>query len=85
MNRNEIYQLIDEERTRQDEKWGYMPRNNSDMVWLAVLTEEVGECARAILKQDWINLKDEIIQVAAVAIAWLEDDENHNNGEYKVG
>ena len=85
MTREEIYLFIDKERARQDDKWGIMPRNNSDMVWLAVLTDEIGECARAILKTDWDNLKDEIIQVAAVAIAWLEDDENHNNGKYKVG
>lgn len=49
---------------------------------LAVLTEEVGEVARAI--QDlWADrteakrahLREELVQVAAVAVAWLESME----------
>ncbi len=46
---------------------------------LAVLMEEVGECARAVLERDRLvsdrhdaNLKKELIQVAAVAVAWAE-------------
>lgn len=85
MSRDEIFDLINKERDKQDAKWGALPRNLSDMVWLTVLVEEVGECAEAILKRDWDNLKLEIIQVATVAIAWLEDNENHNNGSYKAG
>jgi len=37
---------------------------------LVVLTEELGEVARAIL--DGGNLKEELVQVAAVAVAWAE-------------
>jgi NTP pyrophosphatase (non-canonical NTP hydrolase) len=85
MKRNDIFDLINNERDKQDKKWGALPRCLSDMVWLTVLLEEVGECAQAVLKRDWDNLKVEIIQVATVAIAWLEDDENHNNGSYKAG
>lgn len=79
MKRHEIFELINLERNKQDKKWGALPKYLSDMVWLTVLMEEVGECAEAILKRDWNNLKLEIIQVATVAIAWLEDDENHDN------
>jgi NTP pyrophosphatase (non-canonical NTP hydrolase) len=85
MHRNEIFELINKERDKQDAKWGALPRCLSDMVWLTVLMEEVGECAEAILKRDWSNLRLEIVQVATVAIAWLEDDQNHNNGSYKAG
>lgn len=85
MSRDEIFELINKERDKQDAKWGALPRHLSDMVWLTILVEEVGECAKAILKLDWHNLKLEIIQVATVAIAWLEDNENHNNGSYKAG
>jgi len=47
------------------------------MACLAVLTEEVGEVARAVLSmkglaKDEIELRKELIQVAAVALAWLE-------------
>jgi NTP pyrophosphatase (non-canonical NTP hydrolase) len=76
MNRDDIYGLINEERARQDEKWGHRhPIPNS--IFLMVLTEEVGEVARAI-HDDMFGgrgagqLKDELIQVAAVAIQWLE-------------
>ena len=85
MSREEIYSLINEERNKQDTKWGKLPRCLSDMVWLTVLVEEVGECAQAILKRDWDNLRLEIVQVATVAIAWLEDNPNHDNGSYKAG
>jgi NTP pyrophosphatase (non-canonical NTP hydrolase) len=85
MNRNDIFELINKERYKQDIKWGALPRCLSDMVWLTVLVEEVGECAQAILKRDWNNLREEIVQVATVAVAWLEDSENHNNGSYKAG
>jgi len=85
MNREEIFKLISDERDRQDCKWGKLPRWLADVIWLAVLVEEVGECAKAILKQDWSNLRIEAVQVAAVAVAWMEDAENHDNGLYKVG
>jgi NTP pyrophosphatase (non-canonical NTP hydrolase) len=85
MNRSEIFNLINKERDKQDKKWGALPRCLSDVIWLTILIEEVGECAQAVLKQDWGNLKVEIIQVATVAIAWLEDSENHNNGSYRAG
>lgn len=37
-----------------------------------VLMEEVGEVAHAVLEYDMKNLREELIQVAAVAMAWLE-------------
>lgn len=45
--------------------------------WLAILTEEVGEVARALLESDSdprlsSDLYAELIQVAAVASAWAE-------------
>ena len=61
------------ERAQQDQKWG--EQNHSDTLWLAILGEEFGEVARAILQQDGDasgNVRDELIQVAAVAVAWVE-------------
>ncbi len=62
--------LVVQERKRQDEKWG-ANRNLDNTVWLTILSEEVGESAEAILKR-MPSLQKEIIQVAAVALAWLE-------------
>lgn len=46
-------------------------RYSSDIgpgLWLAVLTEEVGEVARAMLEKDPRELKRELVQVAATAM-----------------
>lgn len=56
------------ERIRQD----YLHPNNKKDEYLAIIIEEVGEVARAIQIRDKANLKEEIIQVAAVAVRWLE-------------
>lgn len=63
------------ERARQDEKWG--EQNHEDETWLAILMEEVGELAEAILHRRFGGGKashrnKELVQVAAVAIAWME-------------
>ena len=64
-----IYERITTERERQDEKWGSDRRPDSEP-WVAILTEEVGEVARATLERK--DLEEELIQVAAVCVAWLE-------------
>ena len=65
------------ERKRQDGKFGV--ETMSDERWLAVLVEEVGEVARAILEGD--GLDEELVQVAAVCVAWRES----RRGEVAVG
>ena len=71
----ELGRLLDDlvrERRNQDFKWGRgFPTRNDDR-WLAILTEEVGEAAQAILKGDEANLRTEVMQCAAVCLAWLE-------------
>lgn len=62
-----------EERARQDTKFGLLPRNLDPMLWLTVLTEEVGEVARAVLEDSPSQYEKELTQVAAVALAALED------------
>ena len=74
--RENIYRLIDEERAEQDEKFGQ--QDHDDFVWLAILQEEVGETAQAILEARFrydgtdSDMRAELVQVAAVAVAWLE-------------
>lgn len=65
------------ERDRQDAKWG--EQNHHPMQWLAILSEEVGELAKEVNEHHWREKRDtlakmraELVQVAAVAVAWLE-------------
>ena len=81
MNIEDILELVKDERGRQDEKWG--EQNHSKFKWLAILGEEVGEANKAVLENDLQNTKEELIQIAATAIAFLESlERNTNNHEY---
>ena len=80
MTHDEIFAAIITERGRQAAKWHGehdwgIGDCSSDLVSAAVksavLAEECGEVARAAL-DGTVDLKDELIQVAAVAVAWLE-------------
>ena len=73
-----IYYDIRQERALQDQKWGSQ-RENPTLLWAAILTEEVGEVNRAILdKADAQHLRAELVQVAAVAVAWMEAIDNES-------
>lgn len=79
-----IFQQIVRERSRQEalmEKgrfaWTCSDPEISNELRLGVLCEEVGEVARAVLGccgvvADGGDLERELVQVAAVAVAWLE-------------
>ena len=70
--RNNAETRIALERERQIELWGDKPLLMN--LRLAVLTEEVGEVARAICDDEGSeHLLEELIQVAAVALRWSED------------
>lgn len=63
------------ERKRQDEKWGWPNTGlagDDPHKKVSILLEEVGEVANALLEGDQENLDKELVQVAAVAFAWLE-------------
>lgn len=75
--------LISTERDRQNVKFGWHENPDSGMAngiddrRLTILAEEFGEVAEAILENDGspeaeAHLRDEIVQVAAVAVAWLQ-------------
>lgn len=68
-----IFEEVRQERLRQDDKFGSQPRNLKPEVYLAVLTEEIGEVARAIIDGDSENYRVELIQIAAVCIAAIEE------------
>jgi NTP pyrophosphatase (non-canonical NTP hydrolase) len=79
-----IFRAILQERRRQDDlkrerkfEFSCADRETSDFFALAILLEEVGEVARATLGRhgkvcDGQELESELIQVAAVTVAWLE-------------
>jgi len=74
-NAMRVMREIQEERQRQDEKWG--EQNHDDTWWLAILMEEVGELAQAMLHSSFGGPhagteRTELTQVAAVAVQWLE-------------
>lgn len=60
-----MLRLIRHEVNNQLKKWGI--QRHSAEHWLAILTEEVGEFARAILENKPADAVTELIQVAAVA------------------
>lgn len=82
MLREEIYRRIDRERARQSEMWADVHTWGAGdcsslavppIVKAAVLSEECGEVARAVLDRSAeSDLRRELVQVAAVAVAWLE-------------
>lgn len=62
------------ERAKQDERWGPVPRLLSDEYTLAILAEEFGEVARLVVSPEvTARLREELIQVAAVAVWWVEE------------
>ncbi len=67
----DIFEAIQTERDRQDVKWG-ANRYLSREMWLTILMEEVGEAAKAALEADMEGYAEELIQVAAVAVAAIE-------------
>lgn len=69
--RQEIFDLIRAERQRQNEKWG--PQNHYKQWWFVILSEEIGEVAKAIYEHDEDEYELELIQSASVLVAMLED------------
>ena len=62
-----IFDAIIQERRRQDGLHQWSNRTNR----LAVLMEEVGEVAMALQGEGF--LEEELVQIAAVCIRWLEE------------
>ena len=88
VERDAIFEEIHDERERQDATWGEAVNRQLPLtIWLTVLVEEVGEVAQDILKHRRDNLRIELIQTAAVAVAMLEclDDASWGVNESDAG
>lgn len=68
-----VIQLVLDERERQTNKYGAIPRGLSDDRYNTILGEETGEVARAIIDDEPEHMLVELVQVAAVAVAWVEE------------
>lgn len=85
-----VQQEVARERVNQEVEWGQ--QNHDPFRWLAILTEEVGEVAEeccelitpspelASQRRTALRMRAELIQVAAVAIAFIQSlDRNELN------
>lgn len=69
--RDLAFHAIDLEREQQDKKFGV--QNHGDLYWLAILQEEVGEAAQAVIQEKaFEEVEKEMLHVAAVAVSWIE-------------
>lgn len=73
MNRTDALKLVDTERDRQEHTRTLTAATPDcpDVLRLSALVEEVGEVARC-LQDGTGDLCGELVQVAAVAVAWIE-------------
>lgn len=76
MRREEIYRLISERRNYANEKNGNHDWLRKPFVGQTILSEETGEVARALIEEDELGLINELIDVAQVCVAWLEQLDN---------
>ena len=71
ITRAKILEAVLSERERQDKRWGDQT-HNTDLQWMSILTEEVGEVASDVNDLRLAGMFEEIIQCAAVCFAWSE-------------
>lgn len=85
------FEAVIAERARQDQKWGRQDHGPS--YWTGILGEEFGELCQAInetvfdngaaerAKGGYANMRREAVQVAAVAVAFVEYLDRRYNGK----
>jgi len=78
----DVFAEVKAERERQESLWGQ--QNHEPLLWNAILGEEVGEVANAILERDPANYRTELIQVAAVAIAMVQSFDRNQTKETRA-
>jgi NTP pyrophosphatase (non-canonical NTP hydrolase) len=81
-----VLRFIRYERGLQDAKWGV--QDHPLMTWLGILAEEFGEAAKEINEFHFRdgnigNMRDELVQTAAVAVAMIEYIDRHTDQELK--
>ena len=69
-NQERIIEQVIAERERQDRLWGV--QDHEPLKWVAILLEEAGEYAKDVLEGRVAHAREEVVQIAAVAIAIVE-------------
>lgn len=75
-------QLILAERQRQDAKWGV--QRHEPVTWMLIAIEEIGEVSQALLHRDRPGYLIELVQTAAVLVAWLESELARDDGQKRL-
>jgi NTP pyrophosphatase (non-canonical NTP hydrolase) len=74
MSAQNVLADVFDERQKQDRKWG--EQNHDPTYWLGILGEEFGEVCKAVIEDpnnDYLDIaREELVQVAAVAVAFIE-------------
>lgn len=70
---NNAIDLIRHERNRQTKKYGEVKGIISAEKVVSILTEELGEFTHAINRAEYISAKTELVQLAAVAVKYIEN------------
>jgi len=65
-----ILREVETERERQDAKWGI--QGHGPKTWIPIIGEEFGELCEAMNKVQIVQYREELIHVAASAIAAAE-------------
>lgn len=65
------------ERDRQDRLWGV--QDHEPFKWVTILLEEVGEYAQDVLEGRMTHAREEVVQIAAVAMAIVESMDRVSN------
>ncbi len=74
-----VYADIAAERGRQQRLYGTQHHLPSD--WISILGEEYGEVCKAYNEGKSKDYRKELVEVAAVAVAAIEDLDNKTKGE----
>lgn len=61
-----VFEDVRTEISRQNHLWG--EQRHLGHKWNSILVEEVGEFAKALLDMDIVHAREEIVQIAAVAM-----------------
>jgi NTP pyrophosphatase (non-canonical NTP hydrolase) len=64
-----ILDEVHDETQKQVARWGI--QNHPPEMWIAIISEELGEAAKAVLKRDKLQYRQELCQLAAAAICAL--------------
>jgi len=68
---DDVLEEVRARREAQEREWGQSSHPFS--FWVTILMEEVGELSETILNDNKREMRDEALDVAAVAVALIED------------